>query len=264
MQTGFLVQEVLPGVFHIQDAMGVCCTLLCGRERALLFDTGYGLYDLPGVIAEITPLPLTVLCSHAHHDHACGNAQFASVLMSEPEMPFCATYTGPAQRARVLSQAEERGVLPAGLDREAYLHAGAGMLVAPREPEMDLGGLVLTIVPMPGHTPGSLGLYAKTLRLLLIGDNWNPATWLFFPECEPMCRYIETIRDIAKLPFSHVLRPHAQGLVPGDALRRYVDGLCDKTFASAFPNPIAPYAAIDTWGCYPEPDTLLVFDRKKL
>ena len=38
--------EILPGVWQIQDNMGVCMTLLCGEDQALLIDTGYGLEDV--------------------------------------------------------------------------------------------------------------------------------------------------------------------------------------------------------------------------
>ena len=38
----FRFTEIAPGVKHIQDAMGVCFTLIEGEERAVLFDTGYG------------------------------------------------------------------------------------------------------------------------------------------------------------------------------------------------------------------------------
>lgn len=42
----FKAREMLGGVWQIEEAMGVCTTLLCGTERALLVDTGYGLNDL--------------------------------------------------------------------------------------------------------------------------------------------------------------------------------------------------------------------------
>ena len=42
----FTTRPVFQGVTHIQDAMGVCFTLIEGKERALLFDTGYGTEDV--------------------------------------------------------------------------------------------------------------------------------------------------------------------------------------------------------------------------
>lgn len=51
---GFQHFEFRPGVFHIQDAMGVCMTLLCGKDRALLVDTGYGLEDVGAYVKTLT------------------------------------------------------------------------------------------------------------------------------------------------------------------------------------------------------------------
>ena len=68
----FHALQVLPDVYHIQDCMGVCMTLLVGKDRALLVDTGYGLENVLEMTASITALPVTVLLTHAHHDHALG------------------------------------------------------------------------------------------------------------------------------------------------------------------------------------------------
>ena len=77
----FTALEVLPGVFHIRDCMGVCMTLLAGRDQALLVDTGYGLEDVRSFIRTLTDKPLTVLLTHAHHDHALGAQWFEHVRL---------------------------------------------------------------------------------------------------------------------------------------------------------------------------------------
>ena len=42
----FTVNRVLPGIFHIQDAMGVSFTLMEGKDRALLFDAPVGIKNI--------------------------------------------------------------------------------------------------------------------------------------------------------------------------------------------------------------------------
>ena len=42
----FWFREVLPDVYHIEDALGVCMTLLCGSREAVLVDAGFGLEDV--------------------------------------------------------------------------------------------------------------------------------------------------------------------------------------------------------------------------
>ncbi len=261
---GFQASLILPGVYHIADPMNVFCTLLVGNTRALLLDTGYGLFDVQTFIKTLTTLPLTVLLSHGHHDHACGAAWFENAWISKADMEVCRYYTRPEQRLRILDQAEKKGLLPKSFDKDAYASAGCGNLTAWEGDTIDLGGMTARILPMPGHTPGSLGIILMPHRLLLAGDNWNPTTWVFFPECEKMSTYVQTMQGLLELPYEHVLAPHYPTLLSGQRLRRYVLGLNDGTFSSALPSPITSYEHIHTYACHPEPETTFVFDRDKL
>lgn len=259
----FTVQQVLKGVYHIQDPLRVCVTLLVGDDAALLYDTGYGLYDLPALVRGITRLPLTVLLGHGHHDHACGAAQFDEVFAHEAELSTVAKYTAPFFRDRVFSRAEAEGVLPKGLDAGRFLGAGSGAVRPLERGIFPLGGLTARMLPMPGHTPGSIGLYVEERALLLTGDNWNPTTWLFFPESAPLPAYANMMRGLSALPFRHVLAPHVSRLFPAERLRAYIDGLTPQTFDAARPSPIAGYERINIHVCHPEPHTALYFDRDK-
>ena len=56
----FHFTEIAPGVKHIQDAMGVCFTLIEGDKRAILFDTGYGMEDVQAYVRTLTDKPVKV------------------------------------------------------------------------------------------------------------------------------------------------------------------------------------------------------------
>ena len=71
----YTVTQVFPGIWRIENSH-VFMDLIVGTHHALLWDTGYGYADLNEVIRRITPLPLYVVNSHGHLDHACGNWQF--------------------------------------------------------------------------------------------------------------------------------------------------------------------------------------------
>ena len=111
---GFTVHGTLPGVRHIQDGMGVCMTLLTGDRRALLVDAGYGMEDVAAFVGTLTDLPVTLLLTHHHHDHALGARWFEGALMFPEDRADYPLYTGEAQRRRVLEQAAAKGLSPAG------------------------------------------------------------------------------------------------------------------------------------------------------
>ncbi len=256
----FSVDEAAPGVFHIEDAMGVCMTLLVGKDRALLVDAGYGLDDaafLPGVFAK--GRPVTLLLTHAHHDHALGARWFSQALLFEQDAPLLPVYTGKAQRERVLSQAASRGLAPQG----DFLSAPMPEILPLSEGPIDLGGLTAIVLHAPGHTPGSAAVWVPERRLLLTGDAWNPCTWLFFPEALPVQEQAVTLRRLLSLPFERALCAHESVPYPRAALEAFTAGLTGEAVRAAERVVIEPYGAIDTRRI-PLPDGQeLIFDFAK-
>ena len=82
--TYFTPYEAAPSLFHIYEPGDVHCTLIVGRERALLFDTGYGFCDIREAVSALTDLPLTIVNSHGHLDHAGGNFWFEQKIYIHP------------------------------------------------------------------------------------------------------------------------------------------------------------------------------------
>ncbi|MDR1569847.1 MAG: MBL fold metallo-hydrolase [Oscillospiraceae bacterium] len=256
----FKINEALPGIFHIGDELGVHCTLIVGRNEALLFDTGYGLFNIAAQVRSITSNPLRVILSHGHHDHACGAYQFDAAYVDQADIDVAKHYCAAQTRGRVLDQA--KNILPADYDKDGYRGIGAGNLAALQENEFDLGGVAVSVLRMPGHTPGSIGLFVQPHRLLLPADNWNPTTWVFFPECESISTYVRSINSAMAYPFEWALAPHWPALVAGERLRRYAQGLRYDILAAAKPSPGMQKSTIVF--CNPEPETTLVFDIEKI
>jgi glyoxylase-like metal-dependent hydrolase (beta-lactamase superfamily II) len=71
----FLVKEMVPDIYGFTNC-AVASFLIVGKEKALLFDTGYGVADLKEAVEIITRLPLYVVNSHGHVDHSSGNFRF--------------------------------------------------------------------------------------------------------------------------------------------------------------------------------------------
>lgn len=230
-------REIIPGVFQLTDRMGMHIVLLVGAERALLVDTGYGLDDLNAAVRAITDKPFQVICTHGHHDHACGNFQFGEVFLCPEDFGICGRYAGGG-RERVWGQALERGVYLADWTKEAFLGAGCGPMTAIGRCAIPLGGLTAEIYPLPGHTPGSLEILVPERKLLLPGDNWNETTWLFFEEACPLSVYRDSLRRTLEMDFDVILPPHNDRLFAKSDLAAFYEGTApERLLPKAVPAP---------------------------
>ena len=256
----FTNRELLPGIHHIEDALGVCFTLIAGREKALLVDAGYGFEDVAAYIRGLTPLPVTLWLTHAHHDHILGARWFDEARLHPSDLEFYGTYSGEPWTGRVLEQARDAGL---DVDEAAWRARPMPEPVALEGETLDLGGLTAQVIPCPGHTPGSVAVYVPERRLLLTGDDWNPCTWLFFREAMPVRAYRERLRGLLNLPFEQVLCPHRTGLYPREMIDRFAAGLTDAAIAAARPSGVgAPYG-VNTRELPLPGDQVLVFDGDK-
>ncbi len=254
---GFHAAQVLPGIWHISDCLGVCFTLLAGAKRALLVDTGYGLEDVQAFVRTITPLPLTVFLTHAHHDHILGARWVEQTCMLTDDLGLFAKYSSFAQRSRVQEQAHARGLQTP----PDFLDASIPMPQAIGPCAVDLGGMTAQIMACPGHTPGSAVIYVPERKLLLTGDNWNPCTWLFFEEALPVQAYRAHMRAIQQLPFTHVLCSHQPVLFDRGRLDDFLNGLTDEALQNAHPVPMG--RTTDTREIFPAEGQHFVFDWTK-
>ena len=257
----FKARPVLPGVFHIEDAMGVCMTLLTGAKEALLIDAGYGLEPVRAYIRTLTPLPCRLLLTHGHHDHALGAMGFERVLLHPDDRATYDTYTAAEQRQRVLADAARKGIR---VDAAAYLAARMPSPDWIREGCFDLGGLTAQVIHCPGHTPGSLLVYVPERGLLLTGDNWNPTPWLFFPEALPVTDYLRNMRAVlAAYAFTHVLCPHSGVMHERAELETFLSGLTREHLETASLCEEGASRGIRTGRCVPAPGQQLIFDLDK-
>ena len=242
------------------DAMGVCMTLLEGKDRALLIDAGYGLENVRDHVQTLTDRPVSLILTHGHHDHALGARFFPGVWLFPDDRLVYETYTGERWRRRVLASAAARGL---AVDEAAFLAAPMPPASAPPE-GLDLGGLRVRILRVPGHTPGSACVLVEDHRILITGDDWNLTTWAFFPEAMGVRTLRENLRRLLALPFDGVICSHQTGLYPRQMLADFVAGLTDRALADAAPCGEGGEQRIDTVCLSPAPGQRLVFDRAKL
>ena len=252
--------EILPGVWHIQDNMGVCMTLLRGEKQALLIDTGYGLEDVAAYVRTLTDKPLSVMLTHGHHDHALGARWFDRVWLAKADFPVYETYTNDHWRWHVLDGVREKG-LP--VDEEDFLSAKMAAPEVLDEKTVNLGGLTARIIHCPGHTPGSAVVYVPERELLITGDDWNPCTWLFFPEALCAQDYRKNMRQLLTLPFGHVLCSHQFMLFDRTRIDQFMNGLTDDCLKAAKPVDEGARVGVQTSMAQLPMDQIFVFDRDK-
>lgn len=113
--------------------------IVAGTAGAVLIDTGAGGVNLRQAVRSCTKLPVRIVNTHAHYDHISGNAAFEQRFAHPKE----------------LSLLEKAGY------RAEPVNDGSGF---------DLGERVLQVVSLPGHSPGSIGLWDAERGMLFAGD----------------------------------------------------------------------------------------------
>ena len=263
MNAGFEALRVTDGVWHIRDAMGVCVTLIAGLERAVLVDTAYGIGDLKSFVRSLTDLPLEVVLTHGHHDHALGAMGFESAGVLPGEEEVFKEYTCFSRRERVLEQAAAKGIVLSGREREEYLERPMPPLKMLKAGDMDLGGVTARVVPCPGHTPGSLAVWIPEKGILLPGDNYNPCTWVFFHEALGPRAYRENTKKLLSLSFDTVLCPHDHRPRTRKNMEDFLRAIGDAGLEGAIPSRDGEGAGVETLEVLMPDGQKFVFSREK-
>ena len=199
------------GIINISSPpVGFQQYLVLGEERALLIDTGMGVGSIKEIVDELTALPVTVINTHGHPDHAGGNAEFAPALMCPAEFDVYEKMATKEFRIDDVSR------MPGG-DKAAAKLQPTGPAPVPVEDGavIDLGGRKLKVIYTPGHTHGSICVYDEKTGALFTGDNvqantttvreWNSAT------VEDLA---ESLKKVAALNPTRILgghRPNVNG-----------------------------------------------------
>lgn len=225
--TAFVVSGVSPHVRRIADPRGSFAYLVIGDARAVLIDTGYGVGDLESVVRAETSLPLTVLLTHGHVDHAFGCGWFDDVRLNPADLPVHAVHSDIAREvaADALSSGE---LLAPDADPASFGSLADGDL-------FDLGGVSVEAHAAPGHTPGSIAFLVVEDRLLMTGDAANQWTFLFLPESgtvEGYRRSLRTLRQRVEGRYDGVLTSHGPGDAPASLLEDLIaltDRILDRT-----------------------------------
>lgn len=170
---------------HLQDGVtrivetGVAPWLRCniwhvrGRDRDLIIDTGMGLSPLKAEIIKLSDRPLAAIVTHTHFDHSAGLHEFDERLGHPAE---AATMSAPDWENTVYGGgwAATELINPRAFpdfDPETYTVKAAPLTGHLDEGDVvDLGDRAFQVLHLPGHSPGSIGLFETRTRTLFSGD----------------------------------------------------------------------------------------------
>ncbi|MBS4207110.1 MBL fold metallo-hydrolase [Bacillus sp. FJAT-50079] len=168
------VYELGNGNYCIKEAGSTNCYLLVGERKALLFDTGYGYENIQGIIESITDLPLIVVNSHGDPDHALGNCRFNEVYIHELDLGKLFRNDNPQMKKVALDyRLKKLPELKNHIDYEAYLNTtvkNVNYKFVKEGDRFDLGGKVLEVIHLPGHSYGCIALLDTVNKDLFSGD----------------------------------------------------------------------------------------------
>ncbi len=210
--------KVADKVWCIDDHGSDNMYLVEGTSRALLIDTGLGVAKLADFVKTLTGLPVIVVNTHGHPDHAGGNDQFPSVHADPLDFDAIRAVGTKESRQRTLERMTSGAPAADVLSAEAAASPPAAELVPVGDGYVfDLGGRRLEVIEQPGHTPGEIVLLDTANRLLFTGDNDNVLVWLFLPTCRPLEVYLESLRRLKRRDgeFDTILPGHGTPLPKG-------------------------------------------------
>jgi glyoxylase-like metal-dependent hydrolase (beta-lactamase superfamily II) len=202
--------EVMPcadGITRIRERYidaGVRCNMwhVRGRTCDVLIDSGFGLRSLVDEVAVLRERPVLAVASHTHFDHVGGHHQFPERLVHPAEAAILAS---PTDHTTVWAGWEDRRVVVAQPEpdfdqRTWHVRAAPATRLVDEGDVIDLGDRVLEVLHLPGHSPGSIGLYEAATRTLFTGDviyDGELYDWLYHSDRE---QYRATLARLKELP----------------------------------------------------------------
>jgi glyoxylase-like metal-dependent hydrolase (beta-lactamase superfamily II) len=216
---------------HVDELLSANAWHLRGRDSDLLIDCGLGITALTPMLRERFDREPVLVLTHAHLDHMGSAHEFAEVWAHPLEQagdPAPGSLHGPVLAAEL----DLNGPLPPLL-LTALPHTGyqpAAYRVQPTTVTraltdgdiVDLGDRTLTVLHLPGHSPGSIALFDPADGTLFSGDVIYDGGLLdSLPGSDPKA-YARSLRRLCDLPV-HVTHAGHGPSFDRDRLHRLID-----------------------------------------
>lgn len=196
-----------------------------GRDADMLVDAGVGIGSLKEAMAALLDKPLIAIATHSHMDHVGSLHEFEQRLAHpleaeqirnpEPYPVLCSCHWPHGMRDAI----ERQGYEVPDLLVDAYPHRGFDPMAfrtTGAEPTglidegdvIDLGDTAFEVMHLPGHSPGSIGLWEKRSGTLFSGDAIYDGPLLDAIDGADLDDYRRTMKRLRQLPVSVVHGGH--------------------------------------------------------
>jgi glyoxylase-like metal-dependent hydrolase (beta-lactamase superfamily II) len=196
-----------------------------GRDRDLVIDTGMGLVSLAAEIADLVQHDVTAVATHGHDDHIGGHHEFADVVVHPLEQhlllapPLDSLVPRQAWGDAAVDAIAAMGypiddpyfvdALPPGLALEGFRQRGAAAVRPIVEGDViDVGDRAFEVIHLPGHSPGSIGLWEQSTGTLFSGDAIYDGPLLDELPESSIDDYCTTMERLLRLPVQVVHAGH--------------------------------------------------------
>jgi glyoxylase-like metal-dependent hydrolase (beta-lactamase superfamily II) len=214
-----------------------------GRDRDLVIDTALGLAPLVGLVERELGHALLAVATHSHTDHVGGLSEFdeRAIHRDEAESLQAASFSTLASShfaETVIGPYRDAGYEIPDLLVDAVPTTGLPSLVREVGPApattlledgdiVDCGSRAFEVLHLPGHSPGSIGLWEPETGILFSGDAVYDGPLLDELDGSDIDAYCTTMRRLRDLPVTVVHGGHERSF----GRERLVE-ICDDYLAA--------------------------------
>ena len=208
-----------------------------GRDRDALIDSGLGVASLKAAADDLFEKEVVAVATHIHYDHVGSLHEFEHRVMHRIEAPEMADYRESgglyaSDMEDVVESLRKAGyevpetlvtAVPDGFDPAEYRVTSTSVTRAVDEGDsIDLGDRHFEVLHLPGHSPGSIGLFEAATETLFSGDAIYDGPLLDeLPESD-IQDYVRTMKRLRELPVRVVHAGHDPSF-GGERLRELAD-----------------------------------------
>ena len=175
-------QKINDYTYKILDSYDEAMFLIIGQNKALLIDSGMEKENLYDYVCQLTDKSIDLALSHGHIDHIGRSGDFNNVYMNLLDQDVYLSHM----------EINEGHFSNEGLN----FHKIESIQAMPEY--FDLGQIVIKVLPLAGHTPGSVIFIDENEKTIYTGDAIGSGCgcWMQLDECLNTSCYQKNIRYV--------------------------------------------------------------------